>query len=73
MNLPEPEFRSFIVKLWVEDASHGRLCGHITDVSSGERFYLKELDEIPAYIARHLKEAGWQVGGLGLSSGGCGG
>jgi hypothetical protein len=61
MNLSEREFRSFIVKLWLEDASHGRLCGHITDVSSGERSYLKELDEITVYIVRHLEEAGWHV------------
>jgi hypothetical protein len=62
MSLSEPEFRSFIVKLWLDDASHRRLCGHITDVASGDRCYFKELDEITVYIRRQLEEAGWQLG-----------
>lgn len=61
MNSSEPDFRSFVVKLWREDASPRRLCGHITDVSSGVRSYLKEIDDITDFITRRLEEAGWRL------------
>jgi hypothetical protein len=51
--------QSFIVKTWIEATSPppGRVSvwrGHITHVPSGERRYVKDLDEISVFIARYL-------------------
>jgi hypothetical protein len=55
----EPDSQSFIVKVWVEEragkAGRGVWHGHITQVSSHERRYLKDLYEIPDFIAPHLE------------------
>ena len=58
----ESTSQSFIVKVWVEDAvekgGRGVWHGHITHVPSGQRHYLKNLDEIQDFIAPHLEEMG---------------
>ncbi len=56
--MPESNVHSFIVKLWLEDevqrkgASSWR--GYITHVPSGERRYLKELQDIVAFIRPYV-------------------
>jgi hypothetical protein len=56
MDSLEPDAQSFIVKVWVEDsiekAGRGVWHGHITDVPSHERRYLKNLSEIEAALQR---------------------
>ena len=53
---------SFIVKVWVEEEdtenSGATWRGHITHVPSGDRRYLKNLDEIAAFIEPYLKAMG---------------
>ena len=62
----EPDARSFIVKVWVEERAaeggKGVWRGHITHVPSGERRYLKNLGEIEDFIAPHLEEMGVKLG-----------
>jgi hypothetical protein len=62
----ESTSQSFIVKVWVEDSAKetdlGVWRGHITHVPSGKRQYLKNLDEIPDFIAPHLEEMGVRLG-----------
>jgi hypothetical protein len=62
----EPDAQSFIVKVWVEDSAeadgHGVWHGHITHIPSHERRYLKNLDEIPDFIAPHLEAMGVKLG-----------
>src|ERR1051326_8271374 len=56
----EPISQSFIIKVWVEEHSDaggsGTWRGHITDVLSGERRYVKNLDEIGDFILETRKE-----------------
>ncbi|HYN85764.1 MAG TPA: hypothetical protein VER32_10945 [Pyrinomonadaceae bacterium] len=64
--MSESDVHSFIVKLWVEEAS-GQVRsavwrGYITHVPSGERRYLKDLDEITAFITPYLECIGVRVG-----------
>jgi len=62
----ESTSQSFIVKVWVEDSreagGHGAWHGHITHVPSGKRYYVKNLDEIPDFIAPHLEAMGVKLG-----------
>ncbi len=62
----ESTSQSFIVKVWVEDSAeaggYGVWHGHITHVPSGKRHYMKNLDEIPDFIAPHLEEMGVKLG-----------
>ena len=72
MDLPETTTQSFIVKVWLEataeEAGGARWRGYITQVPSGERRYLKDLDDITAFIAPYLERMGvrlatrWRVG-----------
>ena len=66
MDSLEPDAQSFIIKVWVEDGSetggHGVWHGHITHVPSGNRHYMKNLDEIEDFIAPHLEEMGVKLG-----------
>ena len=54
----------FIVRIWLEETAEeaGRATwrGHITHVPSGERRYLRDLDDIIAFIAPYLQEMGVQ-------------
>ena len=66
MDTLEPGAQSFIVKVWVEDsngeAGHSVWRGHITDVLSGKRHYIKNMDEISDFIAPYLEGMGVKVG-----------
>ena len=72
MDFLEPYTHSFVVKVWleetVEEAGRAKWRGHITHVPSGERRYVKDLDEITAFIAPYLEEMGvkraalWRAG-----------
>ena len=66
MDSLEPDSQSFIVKVWVEEradeAGQGVWRGHITHVPSGERRYLKNLDEIGDFIAPYLESMGVRFG-----------
>ncbi len=66
MGLLETNTHSFIIRIWLEetDEEAGRVTwrGHITHVPSGERRYLKDLDDILAFIAPRLKEMGVKFG-----------
>jgi hypothetical protein len=62
MDSLEPDAQSFIVKVWVEDGSetvgHGVWHGHITHVPSGNRYYMKNLDEIGDFIMPYIEDMG---------------
>ena len=59
---PDMETFSFIVKIWVEqarsEADQVIWRGHITHVPSGERHYLKDLEEITMIITPYLEAMG---------------
>ena len=56
----EDNTHSFILKVWREGAAEGSRCatwrGHITHVPSGERRYLKDVDDITLFVASYLEE-----------------
>ena len=58
--------QSFIIRIWVEDraeeADQGVWRGQITHVPSGNRHYLKNLNEIPDFIAPYLEAMGMKPG-----------
>ncbi len=66
MDLPESDTHSFIIKIWLEEtaeeAGWAIWRGHITHVPDGKRRYLKEIDEITAFIAPYLQEMGVKLG-----------
>ena len=59
MDFSEFQAHSFIVKVWAEEWSKemDRVLwrGHITHVPSGERRYLKDLEDIITFIAAYLE------------------
>jgi hypothetical protein len=63
---PDMETCSFIIKIWIEqgrsEANQAIWRGHITHVPSGERRYLKDLDEIPTIIMPCLEAMGVKLG-----------
>lgn len=65
-SMVESSIYSFIVKIWLEESAEGTeqaaWRGHITHVPSGERRYLRDLDEIAAFIVPYLKEMGGGIG-----------
>lgn len=62
MDLPEATTNSFIIKIWLEETLEetGQIVwrGHITHVPSGERVFIKDLDEIAAFIKLYLRKMG---------------
>ncbi len=62
MDLFETNTHPFIVKIWLEETAEeaGRATWrcHITHVPSGERRYLKNLDDITAFITPYLERMG---------------
>jgi hypothetical protein len=59
----ENHTHSFIVKVWLERTAAERASqvtwrGHITHVPSGERRYLKDLNEVIYFIGPYLEEMG---------------
>lgn len=62
MDLLESSTHSFIIKVWLEEsATDDRGAGwrgHITHVPGGQRRYLKDLNEITAFIKPFLEATG---------------
>ncbi|MFQ5856217.1 MAG: hypothetical protein ACE5LU_11295 [Anaerolineae bacterium] len=62
MDLLESNTHSFIVKIWleetVEEAGQATWRGHITHVPSGDRRYLKDLDDISNFVVPYLDRMG---------------
>ena len=62
----EANTHPFIVRIWLEETAHeaGRATwrGHITHVPSGERRYLKSLEDIAVFIAPYLEGMGVKLG-----------
>ena len=62
----ESNTHSFIIKIWleesVEEAGRAKWRGHITHVPSGERSYLKDLDDIIAFMVPYLEGMGLKLG-----------
>jgi hypothetical protein len=58
----EATSQPFVVRIWLEEAAEdgrsARWRGHITHVPSGERRYLKELNDIVAFIVPYLEGMG---------------
>jgi hypothetical protein len=57
----ELETQSFLVRIWSEEGdtpAEPRLRGHVTQVGTGQRQYVKSLGEIVTFIARYLPEMG---------------
>ena len=56
--MPDSKVHSFIVKLWLEDQGEQKdgstWHGYVTHVPSGERRYLKELQDIVAFIKSYM-------------------
>ena len=66
MDQLEANFHPFILRIWleesVEEAGRAVWRGHITHVPSGERRYLKSLNDIPIFIAPYLERMGVKLG-----------
>lgn len=66
MHIYETTTDSFIVKIWLEDDSSrfNQVVwrGHITHVASGERRYVKDLDDILVFIGSYLERLGGNPG-----------
>ena len=62
MDVFEANTHPFIVKIWLEESAQeaGRATwrGHITHVPSGERRYVKHLDDVTSFIAPYLAGMG---------------
>ena len=65
MDLFEANTHPFIVKIWLEEtaeeAGQATWRGHITHVPTGERRYLKDLDDIAAFITPYLEGMGVEL------------
>ncbi len=61
----ESNTHSFVIRIWLEDPpdeeTAGQWRGHITHVRSGERRYLRDLDDILTQISPYLEEWGLKV------------
>jgi len=58
MNLSEAQLHSFIIKIWVEDAAgkddRDGWSGQIRHVPGGDHRYIKNFDELTAFIRPYL-------------------
>ncbi len=56
----EGSSHSFVIRIWLEEtaeeAGQSLWRGHITHVTSEKRAYLKELDDIRAFVVPYLRE-----------------
>jgi hypothetical protein len=64
----EPNTHSFIVKIWLEETTEeaglARWRGYITHVPSGKRQHLKDLRDVPFFIAPYLEGMNVRLGFL---------
>jgi hypothetical protein len=62
MEISSHNNQSFVIKVWLESGAEesggARWRGHITHVSSGERRYMEDLDEIAAFVDSYLRSMG---------------
>ena len=62
----EANTHSFIIRIWLEETAEeaGRATwrGHITHLPGGERLYLKQSDDILAFVASYLERMGVKPG-----------
>lgn len=62
VNMFEATTHSFVIKIWLEEtreeSSPAVWRGRITHVPSGERKFIKDLQEISAFISPYLHELG---------------
>lgn len=58
----EGRILSFVAKIWLEESEEDpgvtELHGHVTHVGSGERHYIKTVNEVPMVIRAHLQRMG---------------
>lgn len=66
MDLDETTTCLFSVKIWIEEtaeeAGQATWRGHITHVSSGERRYVEDLDDITVFVVPYLERMGVKLG-----------
>ena len=65
MSSVESSIHSFIIRIWVEEMAESRDAmpwrGHITHVPTGTKQYLKDLDDIQAFIVPYMEAMGVSV------------
>ena len=68
MDLPETVTHSFVVKIWLEEATEAPeqtlWRGYITHVGTGERRYIQRLEDITAFISHFLNPPGLRAAGI---------
>ena len=66
MDLSESQLHSFIIKLWLEDATEETnrpaWSGQIKHVPSGEHRYIRSFDEIADFIKPYMKSKDFERG-----------
>lgn len=62
---PPPPSHSFVVKIWARDVENplqeGAWRGRVTHVRSGERRYVQNLLQIPAFLMPYVRQMGGPV------------
>lgn len=62
MKMLDHPMHSFVIKIWLEESAEesGQAVwrGKITHVDSGERHFVKSLDEISAFLTLYLEKMG---------------
>ena len=65
MDIYEESSNTFIIKIWLEEtageANFATWRGHITHIPGGKRRYLKELNDVTAFILPFLKDMGVEI------------
>jgi hypothetical protein len=66
MAVPGAVTQSFVLRIWLEElkeeAGQTLWRGHITDIATGERQYVKDIDGIVAFLVPRLELMGVTVG-----------
>lgn len=64
--MPQANVQSFVLRVWLEESREeaGRTLwrGHITDIGTGERRYVQDIDGIVAFLVPRLSQMGASVG-----------
>jgi hypothetical protein len=62
----ESETRTFVLRIWREETAGedgaARWRGHMTDVESGDKRYVQDLDGVVAFLMQHLQPWGVRFG-----------
>ena len=65
MSSVESSIQSFVIRVWVEERAESSDSlpwrGHITHVPTGAKQYLKDLDDILAFMVPYMNEMGVNV------------